>query len=190
MEPERRRLALHAGRGARLRVHGAGWQMAGEFAGPAARPEPRLDQHGPGDQGQPARRPRYRPAEALHRGGPLGRCRCRTGRDRAGTPDLSRPGLPGSLPYRSLAFRRDCWRCASPAGRHHRTSDSAGRSAAARGLRSATHGHGAAIHSRSSGAPAAGTRMDRRGCRGKDRGIRAGTRGQDSNVAGSRRRRQ
>ena len=69
LEPERRRLALHAGRRPRLRLHRRRRQMAGELAGPAARPEARLDQHGAGDQGAAAQRPRHRTAEALHRRG-------------------------------------------------------------------------------------------------------------------------
>ena len=80
------RFMLGAGRG--FGCHGRGRQMAGERAGPAARPEARLDQHGAGDQGAAAQRARHRLLKRCIDEVTVGRCRRRPRCHGAGTADL------------------------------------------------------------------------------------------------------
>ncbi len=119
--------------------------MAGQLAGPAARPEARLDQHGAGDEGSPARRCRHRPAEEVHRGGAGRRCGRGARCDGAGAADLPAARLSRSLPDRALALRRREGRGGRAAGRRHGAADHAGRPAAACHLRPAADRHGAAV---------------------------------------------
>ncbi len=149
MEPERRRLALHAGRGARLRLRRTGRQMAGQLAGLAARPEARLDQHGPGHPGTAAWRRRHGPAEALHRGSAVGRRGRRPRCDGTGSPDLPASGVPRSLRDLTLALRCGHGRGGCASRRHLLAADRGGRPPQARSLRPAADRHGTAGDPRS-----------------------------------------